>query len=193
MSYHLVFTSPAESTKKVGENVFFSNLTKDYKVYAFYYPGASRNPALESALRTLGEQAGNNLFVNIGRLDDPEFDRVTRKFEIKKYPVIIMTAIASLASPTGQDVTTYARLDGDSLFSSAAKTVECAQEIFNLFMQGKIADAISKAKWTQRKELILALAHHFTNAIKSIGEFIGNHDISFSLAEGKLELKKSGD
>jgi len=193
LSYQLVFTSPSEDTKAVGENVFFADLPTDYKVYAFYYPGALRDPGLEGRLRHLGEQAGKNLFVNIGALDDPQFKRVVSKFSITKYPVIAITAVASLASPTKDHVTTFARLDGKALLDSSEKTVECVQEVFNLFLQGKVADAIGKAKWTERKELLAALGHYFSDALKSLGKFISNHDISFSLTEGKLELKKSGD
>lgn len=197
MPYQLVFTSPAEGesaegNKAVGENVFFADLPTDCKVYAFYFSGAMPNPALESKLRDLGQKTGKNLYVNIAGLNDPQLGHVQAKFSIKKYPAIAITALAGLASPAMEHVTTFARLDGEKLFDSPDKTVECVQEVFNLFIQGKVAEAISQAKWAQRKELVAALTRYFTGALKSLGNYIATHDISFALAEGKLDLKKSG-
>jgi hypothetical protein len=67
-----VLTEPkGERTKDVGENVFLDDLSYSYKVYLFYYPSALPNEVLEDRLRRIGEMTGRNLFVNIGRLDDP--------------------------------------------------------------------------------------------------------------------------
>jgi hypothetical protein len=192
MPYDLVFISPPEEKKLVGENVFFANIPADCKVYAFYYPDAMPDRALERGLRELGERTGKNLFVNIGQLDDPQFNHVVDKFAIKTYPVIVVTAEASLGSPAGEFMTAFARLDGKTLLASPEDTVKCVQELFTQFLQGNIAQAISAAKWAQRKEFLASLAGHLTKALKSVAKYIASRDISFSFAVGKLELKKSG-
>ena len=199
MAFRLVLTQPPANDRKdvrdkdVGDNIFLADLPSDYKVYALYYPGAMPDVALETKLRDLGNVTGKNLLVNIGKLNDPQYDRVVAYFGVTEYPVIVVTAIASLASPLEDYVTTYARLDSQHLLNSSDRTVECVQKLFNLFIQGEVAKAVSKAKWSQRKEVLLSLTHLFANALKSVAGFIADRDISVSVLEGKFELKRSGD
>ena len=181
-----------ESTRDFGDNVFLSNLPADYKVYAFYYGGAMGDETLEAKLRTLGEKTGKNLFVNLGGLNDPKYEEILKRFEIKKLPVIVVTAIDGLASPAGEYLTAFARLDNKDLLSSPDRTIECVQELFLLFLQGKVAEAMSKAKWTQRKELVGVLTNFFAAALKPIKDFILERDFSISILTGKFELKKRG-
>ena len=99
MPYKLVLSETSyETTKDIGENVFIDNMNDDCKVYLFYYPGAMPNTELESKLRNLGGITGKNLFVNIGRLNDPKYYRIKNIFGIKDFPVIILTAIDGLAA-----------------------------------------------------------------------------------------------
>ena len=78
MPYQLVLREPEEgSSKAVGENIFLANLPANFPVYAFYYPAEMPDSDFEKLLRTLGERTGENLFVNIGRLNDPQFDKIS--------------------------------------------------------------------------------------------------------------------
>ncbi len=87
MPFELVATELAiPGGKAVGENILLANLTDDYKVYAFYYPGQPPNAALEKQLRALGKDTGKNLLVNIGRFNDPEFDRVVKMLGSRSIP-----------------------------------------------------------------------------------------------------------
>jgi len=192
-AFHLSFVSFDEHTKDIGENVFFGDLDLDYKVYAFYYPGAMPNEVLEKGLRNLGEQTGKNLFVNIGRLDDPEYSKIAKAFELRNLPAIVVTAVADLASADNEYLTAYARLDGKNLLKSADKTIQCLQKLFDLFIRGEVSGAIRQAKWRQRVELLAVVGKTFTEGLKSLGSFVADRDISFSLVEGKFELKRSGD
>jgi hypothetical protein len=201
MSYQLVFTYKLDSTKKdeikekeraVGENVFLGDLSPSYKVYLFYYAGAMANPSLEDGLRKLGENTGQNLLVNIGKLNDPNFDEVANRFAIDTFPVVVITAVSDLASLTSEYLSAYARLDSKHLMSSPERTVECAQEVFNLFLRGKVTEALANAKSTQRTELLKWLGGLVTGVLKPVLKYIEERDIAFSLVEGKFELKKSG-
>jgi hypothetical protein len=192
MSYRLILTErPREGERMVGENVFLDDLPADCKVFLFYYPGQLRNKGLEQRLRELGNITGKNLFVNIGGLNDPRLGEIEKRFAIRKNPVVVVTAIDTLASPADEYLTAYARLDSKHLLDSPDRTIECVQELFNLFIQGKVSKAISRAKWQQRTELLAQIGNFFSDALKGIGDFIAETDISFSFVEGKLELKRS--
>jgi hypothetical protein len=193
MSYQLVLSEgPTAGARAVGKNVFLDNLLPSYKVYLFYYAGAIGDEHLEQGLRKLGESTGRNLFVNIGHLDDPRYDEIAKRFEIKSFPVVIITAVSDLASLVDEYLSAYARIDSKRLLDSPDKTVQCAQEVFNLFLQGKVAGALSSAKSRQRVEMLKWLGGLVSSFLKPVLKFIDERDISFSIAEGKFELKKSG-
>lgn len=192
----LIDEGKGRGIKDVGENVFFDNLPSDCKVFTFYYPAAMPNEDLESVLRNLGNITGKNLFVNIGRLNDPNYGKIATKFNIKNLPVIIVTAIDKLASLPTEFSTTYVRIDSKKLLNSPNLATECVQTIFNLFIQGKISEAMSKVKRYERDALISHIKGIMTDALKDalkgMSKFFEERDIIVSLIEGKFELKRSG-
>ncbi len=97
MAYRLVISAPKG---KGSGSLFFDNLSFDYKVFMFYYPHPAEalNEKLESRLQDMGNKAGENIFVNIGRTDDPKLDTMVNLFDIKRYPVIVVSAVGALAS-----------------------------------------------------------------------------------------------
>lgn len=193
MPYQLVLSELTdEKTKDFGENIFFDDLPFDYKVYMFYYPSAMPNEDLENKLQSFGKITGANLFINIGRLNDPNYKKIQNKFNIKKLPVIIITAIDKLASTPDNLSTAYVRIDSKNLLNSPDKLMECLQKLFNLFIGGDISEALSEYKKDKLKVFIARLKNMLTHAIKEIWEFIDERDISVSWIEGKFELKRSG-
>jgi hypothetical protein len=194
MPFELLATGP-ESTggKDSGDNILLSNLSADYRVYAFYYPGQPADEEFEAKLRVLGDAAGKNLLVNIGRYNDPEFDRIVALFGITKYPVIVMTAVAPLAASLDENMTAYARLDSDYLLNSHERTLNCVESLFNLFLQGKVADAVSKAKWAQRAGFLRALGGVIGAGLSKIAGLVFDRDIALEFVGVKLELKKTGN
>jgi hypothetical protein len=88
MSYSLAFIKKTENLdekdRDIGENIFFDCLPYNYQVYLFYYPGAMPNEDLESKLQSFGNITGNNLFINIGRFNDPNYGKIVCIFEITK-------------------------------------------------------------------------------------------------------------
>jgi hypothetical protein len=193
MPYRLVLSEHVEEkTRDVGENVFFDDLSSDYKVYMLYYPGAMPNQDLEDKLKSFGTITGANLFINIGRLNDPNYEKIRNKFNIKKLPVIIVTAIDELASAPGNFSTAFVRIDSKNLLNSPDRLMECLQQLFNLFIGGEISEAISEFKKDKLNVLVSQLKNMLKHAIKEIWEFIDERDISVSWIEGKFELKRSG-
>jgi hypothetical protein len=197
MPFELVLTEKesanSEATKGVGSR-FFTDLPQEYKVFLLYYRAAMPDKDLEDKLAELGKNTGKNLFVNLGRTKDSNFAMISKRFfaPSQSFPVIIMTAVHDLASPQNEFVTAFVRLDSKQLLGSPEKTVQCAEKLFNLFIQGDVAKAISSAKWTERVALAGAVFSVLGNALKAVGGFIASRDISVSVVEGKFELKRSG-
>jgi len=193
MSNSLVLAdfNPDDSTKDVGENTFLRDLSPEYKVFAFYYPSAMRSEDLETALRGLGELTGKNVFVNIGKLNDPDFDKIAGAFELTRFPVVVLTATADLAGTSVAHVNAYIRLDNDHLLSDPARTTALLQEASTLFLRGDVADAMSKAKWTQRSEGLRSVAEVVIAGLRHLAGFIADRDIKVSIVEGTFELTKS--
>ena len=188
MPYQLVLSElidEEKGIKGVGENVFFDNLPSDYEVFIFYYPGAMPNEDLESALRNLGNIAGKNLFVNIGRLNDPKLKTITKLFDIKHFPVIVVTAIDKLASPPTEFSTAYVKIEDKKLLKSPNLAIDCVETVFNLFSQGKISEAMSQVERYERDSLISHLKGIITYALKGIS-------ITVTLTVVKFEVKWRG-
>jgi hypothetical protein len=191
MPYRLVLSEPVvgEKTRDVGENVFFSDLPSDYQVYVLYYPGTSLNKDLANKLRNLGKIAGKNLFVNMAKLDDPNYRMIVNRFGIRTFPTIIITAIDRLASPPTEYSTAYVKIDNKGLLNSPDLAFECVQKMFNLFIDGKIAEAVRE----QNRDLLMSRIRGILgNALKGLLGYLKEWDISFSFIQGKLELKPRG-
>jgi hypothetical protein len=192
VTYQLVLREPGEDgTKAVGENVFLANLSSEFPVYIFYYPAEMPDPTFERQLRSLGDKTGNNLFVNIGRLDDPQLDKIVHKFELKSFPVVVVTAIADLAAPPDASLNSYVRLDG-RLLKDPDRAIGHIESIYLLFLQGKVAEAIASTKWRSRLDLVRTIGTFFTDALGGLIGFVAERDLSVSILEGRFELTKSG-
>ncbi len=192
MSYQLVLTEPSQQNiKEVGENVLFDNLPSDCKVYTLYYPGSTLDDELENKLRLLGSIAGKNLFVNIGRLNDPNFDLIVHRFDIRLLPVIVVTGIHALASNTNKSLTAFVRIDSKGVFKSPELVVESVQTLFNLFIQGKISEAIKQAEQTRRDAVIMSLKAAIFNSLKGMKNYLSDKDVSISTGPFSLNIKRS--
>ena len=84
---------PESGTRAAAKNVLFEDLPYEYKVYPFYYPAEMPDTILEDKLRRLGQTTGENLFINIGRLNDPLLGTIIKHCGITNYPVIVITAV----------------------------------------------------------------------------------------------------
>jgi hypothetical protein len=190
MPYQLVLSNyTRETTKDVGGNVFLDDLPLDYQVYLLYYPGVNLNRDLAKNLKDLGKISGKNLFVNIARLDDPNFAKIVKTFGIRSFPTMIITAVDALASPPTKDSTTYIKIDNKKLLNSPDVAFECVQKMFNLFIEGKISEAIRERN---RDVLNTRLKGIISDALTGVQGFLKDWDISFSFITGTLGLKYRG-
>ncbi|MGH7807529.1 MAG: hypothetical protein ACRENT_05500 [Thermodesulfobacteriota bacterium] len=195
MPYQLILSERVggDVYKDVGENVFIDNLPADCEVYLLYYPGAMPNEEVEAKLRALGEMTGKNLFVNIGRLNDPNFKKIAGAFDIKKLPAIAITADAKFASPPNEFLTAYVRIDDKKFLSSPNELIACIEALFNLFIQGEVSEAIREFEKAKRDKFISDVKGVVLGALKGVAAYLEKLEITVSLLEGKLELKKSGE
>jgi hypothetical protein len=191
LSYQLVLQETEQETMKaVGENVFLANLSAEFPVYAFYYPSEMPDLDFEELLRKLGERTGNNFFINIGRLDDPQFDKIVRKFDITSFPSLILTAVADLAAPENDLMNAYVRLDG-RLIAEPKRAIKFVEDLYLLFLRGEIAQAIKRTNRRNKTELTRAVGQYILTALSKVGTFAAERDISVSILQGRFELKKS--
>ncbi len=190
MSYQLILSELInQKTKDVGENVFFSNLSHDYKVFMFYYPGGLLNEELESKLRDLGNMSGKNLFVNIGRINDPDFNKIKSKFKITKFPVIVVTAVDTLASLPDEFLTAYVRIDSKTLLNSPDKAIECLERLFIMFLNKEVSKAMSAVRNAKFNVIISHIKGFIKDSLKGIWQYLRTAEMSISLIEGKFTLR----
>ena len=146
----------------------------------------------EKSLRTLGERTGENLFVNIGRLNDPQFDKLVRKFEITSFPALVMTAVADLAAaPDDELMSAYVRLDG-RVMAKPDRAIKLVEELYLLFLRKDIAQAIKKASRKSKIELARTIGKHILAMLAKVGTYLAERDFSVSILQGRFEVKKSG-
>jgi hypothetical protein len=151
------------------------------------------NEDLESNLRNFGDFTGNNLFVNIGRLNDPKYYKIRNRFGIRDLPVIVLTALEGLAAVKTDAFysTAFVRIDGKNILSSVDLTLKSVERLFNLFVDGNVSAAMIQGEQISREAIHASIKAIIHNAIKQIGEFLSERDITVSLIEGKFELKHS--
>ena len=88
MPYDLQFIRPEHEMTGTARAVtmnLLSNLPTNYKIFAQYYPrSANLDEGIETALRNFGARTGENVLVNIGRIDDEKYDFVTKMFNMDR-------------------------------------------------------------------------------------------------------------
>lgn len=185
MPYQLVLTQKV-TTKDIGKNVFFDNLKSGYNVYILYYPGVTGDKVLKQRLIEFGEQTGNNCFVNIAKLDDPNYNKVRKTFGINTFPTIIITATSDLSACPSEDITAYVRIDNKALLKSSDEAFSCIERVYNLFISREILQALRINNKEQLKAEILDL---FKKSLGKINGFLKEWDINFCFVSGTLELR----
>jgi hypothetical protein len=198
MTYELILVKEVDGSyrfRDVFDNILLSDLPFNYNVYAFYYPGVLADEEFEDRLRNLGNITGRNLLVNIGRLDDPNYDKITKVFKIERLPAIVMTANGSLASIKMENVesTAYIRIDEEQLLKSADKTIEIVQNLYLLFLRGEVAKALKSVAKAKRDAMLSDIKNRIIASLRGISKFLEERDITLSIFEGKLELRRTGD
>lgn len=185
MRYELAlstFPEPQKGTKAVFENVLFNDLPSNYAVYLFCYPGTDMNESLRKKLTDLGNIGGEVLFVNFATKLDRNYITMRNLFDISTWPTIIMTGIEKLASPPMDSCTAYVKIDDKHLLDSPELAVECVEKVFNIFLDGKISEAIKVQNRAARNARLNDVLNKAWTGVKQ-------WEISFSFVEGRLSVK----
>jgi hypothetical protein len=191
MSYSLVYDDNNEPGKLLGRSVLIANLPKESEVVIFYYPGSTSYAALEEELENIGENKfEKRVFVNIGKIGDDNQSWIDALFKIEDVPLIIITAIDSLAAIRGEDgkkSTLYVKLDKKVLLKNTARTIDMTLKLVNLFLSRRISEAMKYATRSERSALLLAVA-------EKVGGVLGRiEEISINFAPVGLSIKFRGD
>ena len=195
MTYDIVFEEKptcgarAIADRASGYGVFLSNLPTNPKVFVFFYRGSADTSEVEKGLRALGQRTGDNLFVNIASPADPHYDTAKKRFSIREWPVIVVTAIGPLAaSPQGD--TAFVRLDNKSLFKKPEELVRTVEKLFNFFLDEEIKRAVWTG-WTEEgKAALLAAAERIWSVIQPLVGWVAERDFTFEFASVKIEVKR---
>lgn len=170
-----------------------SEVPSDSEVYIFYIPGITTLPELSNTLISWGKTTGKNAFVGLLSSDAPDYKTIVSYFNVKKSPAIIISAAPAFASDNEKAATTaYARIDNLRMLSNQAEITECIQEIYNLFIQNKMKEAISTAKKEGfKKNLKFYLGKLKDDAGKAVNEFFKTHDVNIDVFKGKIVITPS--
>ena len=176
---------------KLEESSLFDKLQFDYQVFVLYYAGDYPNEDLENQLGLLANRSSKNLFVNIGRINDTTFKMVRDPFGITQFPVIIVTATSDLASiKSGKnDVTTFVRIDDKNLLQNSNLTIQYVEKVYNLFISGKVPEALQEAKLKKYTTLSSLTKRNITNSVEKVTKFFSDLDISISFFDGTFEIR----
>lgn len=193
MTYELVLKeAPSPDVHKdYSENIVFRDLPKYYKVFILYYSPRNRNLELENELKSLGFREGTNLLVNVGFKSDPDYSIIASKFGIETRPAIIVTGIDQIASSENTFSTAYARIDKEYLFKDSKKIVDIVDTLYNMFISGKISEAIKYAQKQERNTILIRIKDTIYKAFEKLAKFLENRDIIFEVASCKIELRRS--
>lgn len=101
-----------------------------------------------------------------------------------------MTAISPLAATPGGE-TTFARLDRKTLFARPETLVRTVEELFNLFIAGRIKEAIDVARARQRETAVVSMAKRAWAVIEPVITWIGERDIKLGFLGAKIEVRRS--
>jgi hypothetical protein len=189
--YNVVFIEKDEEGRAVGENVFLSALPANPKVFALFYPGSTESKDTERRLRALGERAGDNLWVNLGLLRDPDYQQAARQFRISRLPVVVVTATSPLAS-TPEGDTAFVRLDSDALFAKPDDLQRTVETVFNLFLSGRLKQAIVTGWIRQEGARLAVAAERVWSVLQPVVHWLAKRDVAVEFSGVKIEVKESG-
>ncbi|MCW4010884.1 MAG: hypothetical protein NWF05_09740 [Candidatus Bathyarchaeota archaeon] len=171
-----------------------SEVPSDSKVYIFYIPGIVNYPELQKTLNAWGKTTGKNAFIGLLSADAPDYETIITYFQIKKSPAVVISGAPAFATAEEENnaTTGFARIDNSKVLGNQTEIVECIQEIYNLFIQNKVKEAISTAKKEGFKQnLKYYLGKVKDSAGKAINEFLKNHDVSIDVFQGKIVVAPS--
>lgn len=199
MNYELVLSRPrAPQTKDFtsGGEVLIHDLSTDSPVYLFHFPEYVRNLDLVNRLEQMGKSTGGNLMVHVGSLGDPLYDTMSKNFNIKRVPVVILTANARLASSPEGFQTAFVKIDKRELLYSMDLIMQCIQELFHAFLAGDFSQAMKQARKYERRQLLSQVKGSIIGSINRISKglwgYIQSRDIVLQTATFRLEIKPAG-
>lgn len=192
MTYAFILKELTEKgSRGLDEKHFLDGLLYDYKSFILYFPGIQRDNKFEERLTASLMDKGYDTLFNIKPVTDPNFQLIATTFNIRKVPIVIITAKSdySLLEYRGHFASIYFKLDKDNI-DNPSKAVDTVMKIRELFVNRTIYNIIQ-----QNNKVELPISIIKTNIIKAITQLVPveNNAISVYFADGKFEIEWSED
>ncbi len=184
----LLFKSfrPKVTREVVPELKLASEVPNDCKTYVFYVPGMIDYQTLKDALQKYGGAAGKNIFVGLWRLDAEPYQEILRYFNIRKGPAVVISGKSIFSTDEQQPPqTAFARIDNPKLLNDLPKVSECITETCNLFIEGKIKEALSNAR---KDQFNASLGQYLRKINEKVSNFLKDRSITFDVSKGQIIL-----
>ena len=185
----LLFRPQTTTKLAVPDLTLAEQIPEDCDVYVFYVPGMLKYEDLKKALLEYGKDAGKTIFVGVWLLASKKYKEVIKTFKIKDSPAVIVSA-KSMFSTNPKDKTdvAYARIDNHDILNDLNKASTCITETINLFLQGKVKDAVINAKLDGYKA---TWDHYFKDIKEAVSKFLKDHSITFDILKGQIIIAPS--
>jgi hypothetical protein len=173
------------SSKEVMEKI------PECRVYLYYFPGHFVNEELIQALRKWGEGSGRNLFIGLWSQKDKDYQSLSKSFDLKNLPSIVMTGGKSIGAINqgGKWESAYLKLDDRRLLSNTSLITSCLERAFNLFLQNHIRDALKEKGRGNRA----AAVKHYLGKVEGIGDFLNNHGVKVGVSPTSVWIESTPD
>lgn len=182
----LFFSSQPQTRIAAPHLQLASDVPDDCDVYVFYIPGMTSYDDLKKALTDYGKAAGKNIFVGLWELSAKPYKEILTYFKIKKSPAVIVSGPPKW-STDGQapTQTAFARIDNPKVLNDLKTATDCISQTCNLFMQGKVKQALSSARKDQFKA---SLEYYLKKLGSGVIQVLQKFSISFDIAKGTITI-----
>jgi hypothetical protein len=161
-----------------------SDVPDDCNVYVFYLPGMKTYDDLVEELKKYGKDAGKNIFVGIWSLGATSYSSLLTAFKIKDSPAVVVTGNPKLSTDGKTPAeTVFATISNKNLLNDTEKAGDVINRTCNLFMEGKVKEALSSA----RKDGFKATLDYYLKKLYSgIVQFLKDVPITWNYANGTI-------
>lgn len=167
-----------------------TDVPEDCGVYVFYIPGMTSYDDLVKELENYGKEAGKNIFVGIWSLGATPYSQMLKDFNIRKSPAVVISAKPEWSTdgktPTK---TAFATISDPHLLNDAKKAGDIINETCNLFMEGKVKEALSSARKEGWKD---SLVYYLRKLYSGLIDFLKQVPVKFDLKDGTITMGGSG-
>lgn len=173
----------------VEHSVILEGIPENCRVYCFVFGSSDADEKTKKDLETLGTEYGDNLFVGFWSMKDSRYSYIASCFNLRSLPAIVFTAESHLGGTEEDNSAPYVRLDDSRVLSDIDGMKQLIRLLYNLFITGKVAEAIKEAKKARKVRRLRDIIQQSKKLVSDIvGRIIENYNIDFEYGPFKVEL-----